>query len=257
MCVNSLSKEFKKKWYKRLFSSISKKNQLDKKQQFSLSDISFSVEEGSILGIVGSNGAGKSTLFKLLLNSLHKDSGEVIMLGVDNASKEFINVKENIGIIYDSLSIPGYLTANMIDKILSDIYRTWDSEKYKNLLMEFSIPVDKPHRALSRGNKMKLGFAIAFAHDTKILLLDEATSGIDPILRNKILELLIDFKNQGGTVIISSHVLVELEKICDEIIFINNGKMILKDSLYNIQQGKYDETKIEDLFIRLIQEDVA
>ena len=235
--VNGLSKQYKKKY------------------NFALSDISFSVEEGSILGIVGANGAGKSTLFKLLLNSLHKDSGEVKILGIDNTSSEFIGVKENIGIVYDSLEIPGYLTANMLDKILPDIYKTWDSEKYHRLLAKLNIPEKRPCRALSRGNKMKLGFAIALAHDTRVLLLDEATSGIDPILRNRILELILDFKNKGGTVLISSHVLVELEKICDEILFINNGKLILKDSLSNIQQSKYNETKLEDLFIRLIQEE--
>lgn len=255
--VNNLSKEYKNKSLNTVINILFSRNNDKGNSTFSLTNISFKVEEGSILGIIGSNGAGKSTLFKLLLNSLHKDTGSVNIFGIENTADDFIKIKENIGIIYDSLDIPKYLSPTKIDNVLTDIYKTWNSDKYFELLTALEIPKKKAYRTLSRGNKMKLGFAIAFAHDTKLLLLDEATSGIDPILRNKILELLIDFKNNGGSVIISSHVLSELEKICDDILILNDGKILLKDSLENIQKGFYTENELEDLYIKLIMGDVS
>lgn len=195
---------------------------------FTLGDISFCVPEGSILGLVGENGAGKSTTIKLIMNTISRDAGTVRVLGTDNTSPSFSEVKEDIGVVLDEAYFPEVISAKNVDSVMKHTYKRWDSEKYKQYVSRFRLPETKPFKEYSRGMKMKLAIAVALSHDPKLLVLDEATSGLDPMIRDEILDIFNDFtRDPGRSILLSSHIVSDLEKICDYIAFIHNGRLML------------------------------
>lgn len=201
---------------------------------FRLEDINLTLPSGCILGLIGENGAGKSTTIKLILNMLRKDSGSITILGHDNEENTPLT-KEDIGVCLDEVGIPDCLTARQVGKIMPYTFRQWDSEEYIRLLHKLSLPDDKPFKEFSRGMKMKLGIAVAMAHGAKLLILDEATSGLDPVVRDEVVEMFGEFtRDENHSVLISSHIVSDLEKICDYVAFLHKGKLLLceeKDKL--------------------------
>lgn len=202
---------------------------------FELRDINLTLPTGAIMGLVGENGVGKSTTIKLIMNAISRDSGSVKVLGVDNLSGEFIAVKEDIGVVLDEAYFPEVLTPENVGKVMKNTYRNWDDECYYNFLNRFRLPEKKAFKDFSRGMKMKLAIAVAISHKPKLLILDEATSGLDPIVRDEILDIFNDFtRDETHSVLLSSHIVSDLEKICDYIAFIHNGKLLFceeKDKL--------------------------
>lgn len=202
---------------------------------FELRDINLTLPTGAIMGLVGENGAGKSTTIKLIMNAISRDSGSVKVLGVDNLSGEFIAVKEDIGVVLDEAYFPEVLTPENVGKVMKNTYRNWDDECYYNFLNRFRLPEKKAFKDFSRGMKMKLAIAVAISHKPKLLILDEATSGLDPIVRDEILDIFNDFtRDETHSVLLSSHIVSDLEKICDYIAFVHNGKLLFceeKDKL--------------------------
>lgn len=200
---------------------------------FSLGPIDLKIPKGTIVGYIGQNGAGKSTTIKLLLGLLRADSGEINILGKRNLQN--IMVKDKIGVVFDDLYIPQEMNAIQVEKFSSMVYSKWDREKFFELKNKFSLPDKKTIKNYSRGMKMKLGAAIALSHHAELLILDEATSGLDPIIRDEILDILMDFmQDEKHTILISSHILSDLEKISDYIAFIDGGKILFfegKDEL--------------------------
>lgn len=195
---------------------------------FALHDLSFSLPSGTILGLVGENGAGKSTTLRLLMNTIGRDAGSVSLLGVDNQSKDFLRVKQDIGIVLDESCLPETLTAREVGKLMALTYERWEPETFSGYLTCFSIPLDKANKDFSRGMKMKLALAVALSHRAKLLLLDEATSGLDPMVREEVLDILLDFtREEDHTVVLSSHIVSDLEKVCDYIAFLHQGKLLL------------------------------
>ncbi|MGI5891523.1 MAG: ABC transporter ATP-binding protein [Bacillota bacterium] len=193
---------------------------------FSLSDINITLPQGSIMGFIGANGAGKSTTIKLILDLIRRDSGQITVLGHDNR-RNFIAIKEQIGVVMDETCFPESLCAKNIHSIMKNIYKNWQGEKFAGLLQRFSLPPEKVIKEYSRGMKMKLALAAALSHNARLLILDEATSGLDPMVREEILEVFMDFiKDERHSIFISSHILSDLEKICDRITFIHEGKII-------------------------------
>lgn len=181
------------------------------------------------MGFIGENGAGKSTTIKAILDLIRKDSGEVTILGETNLSKN-PRLKEHIGVVMDECSFPENLNAKEIDKVMKNCYKTWNRTKYMRYLDKFALSLKKPVKEYSRGMKMKLSIAVALSHDSKLLILDEATSGLDPIVRDEILDVFLDFiQDESHSVFISSHIISDLEKICDYITFIHNGKIIFSE----------------------------
>ena len=195
---------------------------------FTLDHVSFTLPTGCILGLVGENGAGKSTTLKLLMNALARDGGQVSLLGVDNQSPEFLQTKQDIGVVLDEACLPEVITPRELGKLMALTYTRWDQGAYENYLARFSMPRDKKFKELSRGMKMKLAIAAALSHNAKLLLLDEATSGLDPMVRDEVLDVFNDFtREEDHTVVLSSHIVSDLEKICDYIAFLHRGKLVL------------------------------
>ncbi len=194
---------------------------------FTFGSIDLTLPSGCIMGLVGVNGAGKTTLFRLLLGMAKKEGGTVRLLGRDaegNAS-----LKEELGVVLESAGFPACLTPAEIGSFLKGCYSRWDEKKYEELLARFRVGEVK-YSALSRGMKMKLLLAAALSHEPKLLLLDEATSGLDPVARQDILDMLMEFtRDEAHSVLFSSHIADDLEKVCDYVTFLHGGKVLLSE----------------------------
>ena len=207
--------------------AITIKNLSRSYKDFDLDDINLSLPRGCIMGLIGENGAGKTTLINLIMNVIRRDKGNVTVLGVDNRSEGFRQIKEEIGIVPDEAYFPETLTARNVHNVMKYTYRNWQEERYFSLLDHFSLPLKKSFRDFSRGMKMKLAIAVALSHDPKLLILDEATSGLDPVVRDEILDIFNDFtRDERHSILISSHIVSDLEKICDYIAFLHQGKLL-------------------------------
>ncbi len=195
---------------------------------FALEDLNLTLPGGCVLGLVGENGAGKSTTIRLIMDALERDGGTVRVLGMDNKSPEFFKVREDVGVVLDETCLPEFITATQFGRILADTFRNWDQEAYDGWLERFKLPAGKKFKEYSRGMTMKLGIAAALSHHPKLLLLDEATSGLDPMVREELLEVFADFAAQDRhAVLLSSHIVSDLEKICDYIAFLHRGRLVL------------------------------
>ena len=178
---------------------------------FSLENLSLTLPEGCVLGLVGENGAGKTTTIRIILDMLHSDGGTVTVLGQD--SRGNVAVKQDLGVVMDTVGLPPCVTAIQVEKIMAPIYQNWDPETYHRFLKTFDLPETKKFGDYSKGMQMKLGLAIALSHGAKLLLLDEAMSGLDPVVRDQVVNILLDFAREGGSVLISSHIVSDLEKL--------------------------------------------
>ncbi|MBE6564042.1 MAG: ABC transporter ATP-binding protein [Ruminococcaceae bacterium] len=194
---------------------------------FLLDDVSLSLPQGCIMGLIGENGAGKSTLFKLMLNMIAKESGSITILGKDSVSDSH-QIKEDVGVVTDEIGLPECLTAKQVGKVMKNTFARWDEGEYDRLLKKMSLPEHKPFKDFSRGMKTKLGIAIALSHHAKLLLLDEPTNGLDPVVRDEVVEMLSEFtRDESHSILISSHIVTDLEKICDYAAFLHKGTLLL------------------------------
>ena len=202
---------------------------------FALEDVSFALPSGCVLGLVGENGAGKSTIINLLMNAIRRDNGEVRVLGMDPMDPCFIRTKQDIGVVLDEAHFPELLNAMDVRRMMQSCYANWDDSLYQDYLVRFDLPERKPFKDYSRGMRMKLAIAVALSHAPRLLLLDEATSGLDPVVRDEILEVFLDFaREEDHAVLLSSHIVSDLEKICDSIAFVHKGRLLFceeKDKL--------------------------
>ena len=216
--------------------AIEIKNLVKKFDDFTLGPIDFSIPKGSIVGYIGQNGAGKSTTIKLLLGLLKKDSGEIKILGYDNPNS--LELKDKIGVVFDDLLVPEEMTLVDLEKFCSRVYSKWDREFFYQLKKKFKLSEKQAIQSYSRGMRMKLSMAVALSHKAEILILDEATSGLDPIVRDEILDFLLDFiQDENHTILISSHILSDLEKVADYIAFINDGKVLFVESKDELKEN--------------------
>mgnify|MGYP000605834367 FL=1 len=222
-------------------------------KDFALEGLDLTLPMGCVLGLVGANGAGKSTTIRLIMDAMERDGGTVEVLGVDNKSQEFQKVKEEVGVVLDETCVPEFITARQLGKIMADTYRNWEQDTYERWLDKFQLPGNKKFKEYSRGMTMKLGIAAALSHRARLLLLDEATSGLDPMVREELLEVFADFAAQDGhAVLISSHIVSDLEKICDYVAFLEKGRLVLceeKDVLLDrygiLKCGREDLNRVD------------
>ncbi|MDY3773041.1 MAG: ABC transporter ATP-binding protein [Candidatus Faecousia sp.] len=213
---------------------------------FAIRDLNLTVPSGTICGLVGENGAGKSTTIRLLMGVLRPDSGTASVLGADVSSPEFRDVKEDVGVVLDEAYFPESLNAVQVGKIMAATYRRWDQGLYDGYLKRFDLPQNKQFKDYSRGMRMKLAIAAALSHQPKLLVLDEATAGLDPIVRDEVLDIFNEFtREEDHSILISSHILSDLEKLCDYIAFIHKGDLLFceeKDQLLE-QYGIFEDSR--------------
>lgn len=220
-----------------------------KNSDFSLKKVSFSLPSGSVMGFVGENGAGKTTTIGCILQTLFKDSGTIQILGREMTDAN-VEIRENIGVVYDGDNFPGYLSAEQLSNIMNGIFKQWDDKLFQNYINSFHLSKKQKIKTYSKGMTMKLALAVALSHHPKLLILDEATSGLDPVMRDEILDVLLEFVgDEDHSILLSSHITSDLEKIADYITFIHNGKIILtetKDNLiYNYGILRCKEKQVE------------
>ena len=213
--------------------------------QFALRDVNLAVPTGTICGLVGENGAGKSTLIRILMGALRPESGRATVLGADTAAPDFPAVREDIGVVLDEGCFPETLTAPQVGRIMAATYRRWEQDTFDAYCKRFGLPEKTAFKDYSRGMKMKLTIAAALSHQARLLVLDEATAGLDPIVRDEILDIFYEFtRDETHSVLISSHILSDLEKICDYIAFLHEGQLLFceeKDALLE-QYGIFNDT---------------
>lgn len=203
-------------------------------KNFELNIKELDLPEGKFIGLIGENGAGKTTLIKLLLNLIERNSGEIKIFGQDNRTSE-IDIKNKIGVIFESCYFPSCMNSVDIEKMMCKLYKSWDTHRYLEYLARFDLPPFKKIREYSRGMKLKLNFAVVLAYEPDLIILDEATSGLDPIIRNEILAILTDIvTTEGKSVLLSTHIISDLEKVADYLTFIHDGNIIFSDYKDNI-----------------------
>ena len=200
------------------------------KSNFILDKLSFSLPYGAILGFVGENGAGKTTTIGCILNTVRKDSGMVKLFGKEMRDID-TDIREKIGVVYDGDNFPGFWTAKQLSQVMEGIYTQWDHALFQKYSEDFHLPVKQKIKNYSRGMTMKLAIAVALSHHPQLLILDEATSGLDPIMRDEMLDVFLEFvQEESHSILLSSHITSDLEKVADYITFIHNGKLILTAS---------------------------
>lgn len=198
--------------------------------EFSLDIDELKIPSGVVVGLIGENGAGKTTLIKLILKIINKESGKIKIFNKDLEEQE-LQIKEDIGVVLDNTFFPENLNSKNINTIMKNVYKNWDSKLFYKYLSDFGIKDNQILKTMSKGMKKKVEIATALSHHPQLLILDEATSGLDPIVRNEVLDLFLDFiSDEEHTIILSSHITSDLEHISDYIIFINKGNIVLESS---------------------------
>ena len=194
---------------------------------FALDNISFDVPKGCIMGFIGQNGAGKTTTIRSLLHITNIDSGEIRLLGLDHIRDEKA-IKKRIAVVFDEMPFHDIFTANDMARIFEGMYPEWDNAEYARYLERFQLPAKKKIGQFSKGMKMKLQIACALSHNAEILVMDEATAGLDPVVRDEILHIFMEYLQTGErSILMSSHITSDLEKIADMVTFIDRGKILL------------------------------
>ncbi len=194
---------------------------------FTLKDVTFQVPRGSVMGFIGQNGAGKSTTINSMLNFMPIDSGKITMLGLDHIQDERA-IKKQIAAVFDELPFHENLNAKQLAIIMKSIYEEWSDDTYFQYLDRFQLPQKKQFGQFSKGMKMKLQIAAALSHNAKLLIMDEATTGLDPIVRNEILDIFLEYlQDESNTILMSSHITSDLEKIADSVTYIDHGQILI------------------------------
>ncbi len=214
---------------------------------FCLGPLDLTLPGGTICGLIGENGAGKSTTIRLILDILQRDGGSIRVLGQENSAAPQ-RLKTEVGVVLEGGGLPGTMNPVQIGRMMADIYPNWDAAAYKDYCQRFGLPEKKAFGAFSKGMRMKQCIAVALSHHPKLLLLDEATSGLDPVARDELLDILLDFaRDEDHSILISSHIVSDLEKLCDTIAFLHKGRLMLcedKDTLILLDFARDEDHSI-------------
>ena len=240
---------------------LSIKNYSKHYKNFDIENLSLDIPDGTVVGLIGENGAGKSTIIKSILGVVHSDSGHILFNGTE-ISKISKKERQQISFVLDDTGLPMELNLTMLCNVLSCIYDKWDAAKFSELIRRFSLPDKKALKEFSKGMKMKAAIAVALSYDSRLLILDEPTSGLDPVVRDEMLQMIYDYNKDGNrAVLLSSHITTDLEKICDYIVYIHEGKIIFKEekdellnkyAVYSIDEKQLEEID-KDALLRIIE----
>lgn len=225
-------------------------NKSYKKSNFHLKDISLTLQPGEVIGLIGKNGSGKSTLINTLVGNRFKDSGEISFFDQVISDKDHA-YKEHIGVVFDDLRVPDKLEIKDMDKVFENIFKTWNSDRFFEVIQRFELPTNAQIKTFSRGMRMKAALAMALAHDTKLLILDEATAGMDVSGREEVIEMLEDYISEGNGILISSHISEDIEHLATKLIFMRDGEIVLQESKEELlnQYGIVEVDEHDDLDI--------
>ena len=203
---------------------------------FTLGPLDFDIGEGRIVGFIGRNGAGKTTTIKSMLGLVHPDRGSVEMLGYD-AAKDEKKIKAVIGYAGGAVGWYKKKSIELLASVTASFYPSWDDAMWRRYTDMFSLDTRKTPEQLSEGMRVKLSLALALSHGARLLILDEPTSGLDPISREELLDVLLDLAGEGKTVFFSTHIVSDLEKCADDILFIRDGRIALDGELHDIERS--------------------
>lgn len=209
-----------------------------------IEDISFHVEEGEIFGFIGPNGAGKSTTIRTLLSLIYPTSGSAKIFGKDTI--EFsAEIKKEIGYLpsevfyYDNMKVKDLL------KYSASFYKKDCSKRIKELAEIMELDVNRKIDDLSLGNKKKVGIVQGLLHEPKLIILDEPTSGLDPLMQQRFFELLEEENKKGATILFSSHILSEVQRLCDRVAIIKDGKIVTVEKISTLKENNFKRFTIE------------
>lgn len=192
---------------------------------FTLDKVSFSIEKGMVMGLVGENGAGKTTLIKLILNAMDRNEGSIRIFGMDNI-KEEVEAKERIGYVSDEDFLLVNSNIKKYAKAFAHVYKNWDQELFEKYARMWKLPAKKKFAEYSKGMKTKAMLALALAHHPDMLILDEPTAGLDPVARIEVLDILREIVEEGErAVLFSTHITGDLDKIADSVTLLIDGKV--------------------------------
>ncbi|SEQ08927.1 ABC-2 type transport system ATP-binding protein [Lachnospiraceae bacterium RM5] len=232
-------------------SIVSIKNLTKTYPSFQLDKVSFSLEAGRIAGFIGRNGAGKTTTIKSMLNLVHPDNGEIEYFGLPFLEHE-AEIKKRIG--YSTGTVNWYPRKKIkeIVDVTKKFYDSWDDDSYRKYLRMFKLDEEKTPLELSEGMKVKVNLMLALSHKAEVLILDEPTSGLDPFSRDELMEIFIKLKNEGVAIFFSTHIITDIERCADNIIYISKGKIVDASSKDTFKE-KYtkDGENLEDAFLRM------
>lgn len=194
--------------------------------EFKLKNISFTLEEGYIMGFIGANGAGKSTTLKSILNIVKTDSGKITIFGKEINANE-VEIKQDIAFMMGAVGYYSRISIEKLAKVYSSFYKAWNEETFNKYLFRFNLNKKKKVRELSAGMKVKFAMAMALSHNSKLIIFDEPTSGLDPVARAELLDLFQEIVEDGKhSILFSTHITSDLDKCADYIIFIKDGELI-------------------------------
>ncbi|MEG1548637.1 MAG: ABC transporter ATP-binding protein [Clostridia bacterium] len=201
---------------------------------FKLDAVSFSLDEGKITGFIGRNGAGKSTTLNCLFNFVHSDSGEISFFGLDFKKSE-TEIKEKIGFVSSGVNYYPNKKIKKISAVTKMFYNKWDDAAYQKYMQMFKLDEKKTPSQLSTGMKVKYALTLALSHNADLLILDEPTSGLDPVSRDDLLDVFMSLCDEGKTILFSTHIISDLDKCADNIIYIKNGKIISEKAVKDFE----------------------
>lgn len=194
-------------------------------ENFALQNVTFRVAEGRIVGFIGRNGAGKTTVLKSLLHFVTPDSGEVRFFGQDFSAHEQA-IKQKIGFVSGGVRFYPKKKLRVLADVTRRFYPNWDDAAFKRYLQRFSLDPEKTPDMLSEGMKVKFSLALALSHHAELLILDEPTSGLDPVSRAELLDEFLKLQKEGVSILFSTHIISDLEKCADDIVYISNGRIL-------------------------------
>ncbi|NLE20745.1 MAG: ABC transporter ATP-binding protein, partial [Clostridiales bacterium] len=204
-------------------------------KSFQLQGLSFSLPRGYIMGLIGPNGSGKTTTLKLMMNLMHKDTGEIAVFGQDHVKFER-EIKQRVGIVYDEPVFYEQLSMRRMTGLIRPFYTRWNQAQYEGYLKRFDLDETQKIKTLSKGMRAKYALALALSHGAELLIMDEPTSGLDPVFRREMLDLLLEvMQREENSILFSTHITSDLDRVADYITFLDRGKLVFsqeKDSLY-------------------------